>query len=138
MNVLPGCYRAVLRMSIADVSWMDHYASATIKIFWQDTRGAEHERRTEVKAHEWKEICETLKTLEEGAYISVRGGSVCNYDSTTGWFDLCLEEFRLDELTHVTFEFKDILNFWWVSGMRWDYVEMRTMDWIHYTPVGIQ
>ena len=137
-------------MSVVDVSWMDHYASATIKIFWNDTKG-EGERRTEIKAHEWKEICDRVKTLEEGTYISLRGASLCDYDPQTGWFDLYLEEFTVsgdaggDDDTHiadtdggtdVTFEFKDILNFWWVSGMRWDYVELRPMDWFSYKPIS--
>ena len=120
-----GSYRAVLRMEINNVAWGRHEEPAKIRVYWEDTDGL-HEKRTEIKWDRWPLL---LNSLANSKCVSSNGASLSNYDSDTGWFDFCLQDFNLTSTTDVHFEFNDIANDWWKSGMRWDYLELIPLDW---------
>jgi len=124
-SISPGNYRAALRMNINNILWPDHDAPATIITRWEDSCGF-HENKIKVKTNEWGRFCDDLR---KGNSIRVNGAWLTNYDTCHGWFDFCLDDFNLLECSEVTFEFKDIVNCRWKSGIRWDYVELKQIDW---------
>lgn len=130
-DILPGTYKAVLHLNISNVSWLDRYASAKISTYWEDSNGF-HEMKSEKKIIEWQDWSDTLNKITLGNCISLQGEYLLNYDIQSGWFDLCSDNFTLDETADVTFEFKDAFNFLWVSGICLDYVELKPLDWMSY------
>ena len=121
-SVTPGHYRAALRMEVNDVSAGHHVAPGKIIVHWEDA-GALHERKAEIMWNHWSLLRDSLKKTK---CVNSNGAVLTNYDSDTGWFDFCLQDFKLTTTTDVHFEFNDI---GWKSGMRWDYLELKSIDW---------
>ena len=127
-KISPGKYRAGLRMRVDEQSWSHHDAPAFLHLHWTDRDGF-HDRRTEVRVNEWGSLRECIDALKTTGCVQFNGGLLGNYDRCEGWFDFCLEEFSLRQVSDVTFEFKDVVNCSWKCGMQWDYVQLKPTDW---------
>ena len=122
-DILPGKYRAIMRMS-------NDKAPVKIRIYWEDSNGY-HEKITEVRSYQWQGLRNRIRRLKRGKSIKLKGDAcVTNYDSRNGWFDFCVADFKLHEVSNVVLEFSDIIDDWWKAGMRCDYAELRPIDWI--------
>ena len=120
INVVPGNYRACIRMEVNYVTWGCHANPAIFRVYWYDVDGY-REKRAEVKSQLWRSV---RSHLIESNTVRLDGAILLNYDDGTGWFDFTLEDITVSTTTDVCVEFKDTENNWWKEGMRWDYLEM--------------
>lgn len=123
-HVEPGCYRATIRMEVNHVSSTHHVAPGMIGVHWSDEAGY-HQRVCRVKWNQWKLLREQLG-VSEGLVASHEGGILSDLEVDTGWFNFSLEGIEVASLCDVTFEFNDA---GWKSGMRWDYLQLKCLDW---------
>ena len=127
-NVKPGSYKVGMRMDIENGSWPGYNETGT-KIFvqWEDSDGS-HERKVQLTETKWKQLRTALKKLKNGNSIKVNEVCLTNHDSRNGWFDFALQEFTTVSDCDVNFVLSDC-NGRWKSGIRWDYIELKPIDW---------
>lgn len=127
-SVLPGAYRALIRMDIQDGSWPSGREGSNIRVNWQDSYG-DHDIRINLPARKWKRLRNILvnNLRRDNTKLKLGNGwTVENYDSSNGWFDFCLECFYVGSTCDVGVEFTDF-NGSWKDGIRWDYVELMPL-----------
>lgn len=124
-NVLPGTYRAAIRIKVNNMMRNMQSEPALINTIWRDSYRC-YEKTTQIKWDRWRCLRDYLK---QSRIVSINGAILTNFNSSTGWFDFCFEQFVIREITNVTFEFRDLENTWLKSGMRWNYLELKPIDW---------
>lgn len=129
-RVLPGAYKALIRMDIQDGSWPSGREGTNIRVHWNDCHG-NHEMRINLPARKWKRLryslVNNLRRMNDSRLELGNGWKVRNYDSTTGWFDFCLDWFYVGSTCDVRVEFSDF-NGSWKDGIRWDYIELMPIS----------
>lgn len=119
-DVQSGNYQVSLRMEINAISWGRHEAPARIRIHWDDSEDI-CEIKTEIKWDRWSFLRNHLRKSKS---VNSNGAFLTNFDPNTGWFDYCIQNVEIKETSDVNFEFNDVENDMWKSGMRWDYLEL--------------
>lgn len=125
VDVLPGRYRVVLRMSVSHVNFSTNKEPSTIQVTWQENNQS-RDHKAEILYHQWLQLQQSFRRKIKGKVVRLKGATTGNFDGVTEFFDLCLtEHIMLCEKSDVIFEFKDIDNPGFKMGLSWDYIELR-------------
>jgi len=125
IGVLPGRYQVILRMAVNSVNFSTNKEPATIGVAWQE-KNRSNEVKAEILYHQWLQLQQSFRRKIKGKVVRLKGAKTRHFDAKTDFFDFYLiKTICISEKCDVTFEYKDIDNPGFKTGMKWDYIELR-------------
>lgn len=128
-RVPAGTYNIKLRMNSDSIFWPnDDNVLTQMRVAWQNDGDVdENENEKYALINDWVALRGMLTDAK--SHQPIKGLRFHTCDVNSGWMDLSLDNFTKKRSGGVMFELKDLENVYWKSGIVFDYVELKRIDW---------
>lgn len=92
---------------------------------WIDSKGR-HEVKTILDYVKYNKLARSVR-LRNGKSLKVDGATLGNFDRKRHWFDFCLNDFTVSDVSDVIFGLSYI-DASCKTKMSWDYIELRPIQ----------